>query len=265
MLALCKKTKKNCFSVLPLLICIKLDNSHHSIAIMNDPIQARVSNGIYAPVPKPKTTQRRKQPQSISADSLDLLLLYILMSLPVLFTTFMIKMSAGDSRLLMEFHNLPVSQCHVHTANYTITPQVFNTTLMYFPAELNMPVMVHSTSNTPDEHLEISAATFTIPTKMEVEFRCPDGPPKYKRGECEYMVGETLAKYQELQQLTVFPCYVKDGKVVGTKYDYDEYLMPAYNQFTVCNYVIYTIITGIACILTGLVYVAAPMRHMENE
>jgi hypothetical protein len=232
---------------------------------MNDPIQARVSNGIYAPVPKPKTTQRRNQPQSISADSLELSIYAIMMSVPILLTAFIIRMLTGDSRLLMEYHNLPVSQCHVHTANYTITPQVFNSTLMYFPAELNMPVMVHSTSNTPGEHLEISAATITIPSKMEVEFRCPEGPPKYKRGECEYMVGETLAKYQELQQLTVFPCYVKDGKVVGTKFDYDEYIMPAYKIVISCNMVIYAIFTYIASILTCLVYVAAPMRYMENE
>lgn len=97
---------------------------------MNDPIQARVSNGIYAPVPK--ATPRRNKHQSITESEIDLIYFATMMSMAILFAVSMIKMSVGDSGLLMEYYNLPVSQCHVTGgSNYTITPLVFNTTLMY--------------------------------------------------------------------------------------------------------------------------------------
>ena len=231
----------------------------------DDPIQARINNGIYAPNTIPQS--RRTLMETISSDSIDsaIFTFIILMAIPTLCVIFFIRISAGDYNLLMEYHNLQISQCNIQTANYTITPLLFNSTLIYKPAELHFPVTTNLISNNHDKHMENSSATFTFPTKMEVEFRCPAGSPRYNRGKCKYMVGDVLAKYQEFLKLGEFKCYVKDGLVVGTQFDYNTYLMPAYDNVIMCNLIIYAVVTCIVCMLTHLVYVTAPIRQIQNQ
>jgi hypothetical protein len=181
----------------------------------------------------------------------------------------MIRLSSGNTDILYEYYNLPVSQCHIAKSpsdNYTITPLVFNETLLYWPAQLHMTATVHTPATQPNEHLIISPVNYTFPTQMEVEFKCPGGSPYRDKGpgRCDYMVGDALSKYKELQRLDTFPCYIKDGLIVGTEYEFNNYLIPAYNTAYWCTFVINSIRTIISIALTWLICSAAPMLQHQR-
>ncbi len=243
-----------------------------------EPIQARIQNNLpvatFKPIsPKPEVTARHPKvtatENQISVHIANVIMC-IMMLLPVLFAVFIIRLFSGNIDILHKYYNLPVSQCHVGTdlsTNYTITPLVFNTTLLYWPAQLHMMAIVHTPSSEPNEHLVISPVRYTFPSQMEVEFRCPEGAPYRDKGPgmCEYMVGDAIGKYHELQRLDTFPCYIKDGHIVGTDYDFDNYLIPAYNTVYWCTFVINTVLTMIAMGFTWLVYIVAPMQQILRD
>jgi hypothetical protein len=125
--------------------------------------------------------------------------------------------------------------------------------------------MVHSRAG-PNEQLVISPVRYTFPTLMEVEFRCPGGSPYRDKGpgRCDYMVGDAIGKYKEFQRLDTFPCYIKDGLVIGTDYEFDNYLIPAYNTVYWCTVFIDTVLTMIAMAFTWIIYIASPMQQLQR-
>jgi hypothetical protein len=239
-----------------------------------EPIQARIQNNshmaTFKPIsPKPVATTHRAKvtiKENPASFHLDMVILCILSVLPVLVSAFMIRLFAGNIDMLHEYYNIRVNQCHIDKSpdvNYTITPLVFNSTLLYWPAQLHMTATIHSMTG-PNGDLVISPVRYVYPTPMEVEFRCPSGSPikPHERSVCEYMVGAVLGKYYELQRLDTFPCYIKDGLVVGTTDDFDNYLIPAYNTVYRCTFVINTVLTAITAALTWIIYIAAPMQQL---
>jgi hypothetical protein len=240
-----------------------------------DPIQARIQNNLpvatFKPIsPKPVATIQRPKvtiTENPSSFYIEMAILCILSVLPVLVSAFMIRLFAGNIDMLHEYYNLPASQCHIAKSpsdNYTITPLVFNSTLLYWPAQLHLTATVHTLATEPNEHLIISPVRYTFPTPMELEFRCPGGSPYRDKGpgRCDYMVGDAIGKYHELQRLDTFPCYIKDGQIVGTDYDFDNYLIPAYNTVYWCTVFINTVLTMIAMAFTYIIYIASPMQQL---
>ncbi len=239
-----------------------------------DPIQARIQTNPQSvtlkanPEPTEVLTRRPKVTITEKPDNflLEVVIMCMLFTLPFFIIVFGIRAEMGNRVVLQEYYNLPISKCHViPNNNYTITPLVFNETLLYWPAQLHMTAMVHSKPG-PNEHLDISPVRYAFPTPMEVEFKCPGGSPYRDKGpgRCDYMVGDVIGKYHEFQRLDTFPCYIKDGLVIGTDYEFNNYLIPAYNTVYWCTIIIDTLLTMIVIAFTWIIYIASPMKQLQR-
>lgn len=137
--------------------------------------------------------------------------------LAIIFTVFLVIatpcMITGYAKAysqVLEYKDLGVSSCYGGPAitGYQITPQIYNTTLTYYPATLQFETREVSTNQ---------SVLMTYPTYFERTFaeRCVFNSDKEGRNPCEKLVGDVIIKYNELVAVTEFPCYIDDNQIIG--------------------------------------------------
>ena len=111
---------------------------------------------------------------------------------------------------VLEYKDLGVSSCYGGPVitGYQITPQIYNTSLTYYPATLRFETREIGTNQ---------SVLMTYPTYFERTFAesCVFHSDKSGRNPCEKMVGDVITKYNELTASSEFPCYIEDNQIIG--------------------------------------------------
>jgi hypothetical protein len=92
--------------------------------------------------------------------------------------------------------------------NYQITPQIYNSSLTYYPATLHFTTREVITNRT---------VVMTYPTYFERTFAdsCVFHSDKTGRNPCDKLVGDVITKYNELRATAKFPCYLGESAENG--------------------------------------------------
>ena len=111
---------------------------------------------------------------------------------------------------VLDYKDLGVSSCYGGPVitGYQITPQIYNTSLTYYPATLQFETREVGTNQ---------SVLMTYPTYFERTFAesCVFHNDKYGRNPCDKLVGDVITKYNELVSVAEFPCYIADDLIVG--------------------------------------------------
>ena len=119
---------------------------------------------------------------------------------------------------LIKYNNLETHVClgGNNLRNYQILPTIYNTSMTYFPARLQ--VTTQYWQNSSDSAGLVSAELIYPTTYMHI-LNCDCINKGCDRLACDKMVGDVITKYHELQELDDFPCYIYNGRVVGLSND----------------------------------------------
>ena len=128
----------------------------------------------------------------------------------VIATPCMITGYAKSYYQVLEYKDLGVSSCYGGPVitGYQITPQIYNTSLTYYPATLRFETREISTNQ---------SVLMTYPTYFERTFAesCIFHSDKSSRNPCEKLVGDVITKYNELVSVAEFTCYIEDNQIIG--------------------------------------------------
>ena len=128
----------------------------------------------------------------------------------VIATPCMITGYAKSYYQVLEYKDLSVSSCYGGPVitGYQITPQIYNTSLTYYPATLRFETRKIGTNRT---------VSMIYPTYFERTFAdsCVFHNDKSGRNPCDKLVGDVITKYNELVAATEFPCYIADNQIIG--------------------------------------------------
>lgn len=115
---------------------------------------------------------------------------------------------------LFKYYNIERQVClgGNNLRNYQILPTIYNTTLTYFPARLQVTTQYWQNKS---DSVGLVSAELIYPTTYMKILDCDCNNKGCERMACDKMVGDVIIKYQELQALDEFPCYVHNGHVVG--------------------------------------------------
>ena len=110
----------------------------------------------------------------------------------------------------IKYKDTKVTTCYggQEITEYQILPQIYNSTLTYFPARLEFLTREVGTNRT---------VRMTYPTYFERTFadNCVFHNDKSGRNPCDKLVGDVITKYNELVAVTEFPCYIVDQQIIG--------------------------------------------------
>lgn len=111
---------------------------------------------------------------------------------------------------VLEYKDARVSSCYGGLAitGYQITPQIYNTTLTYYPATLWFETREVGTNR---------SVSMVYPTYFERTFAdsCVFHSAKTGRNPCDKLVGDVITKYNELIAVAEFPCYIAGQQIIG--------------------------------------------------
>jgi hypothetical protein len=142
---------------------------------------------------------------------------------------------------IIEYYGLDPHVCRGGmgmSTEYSITPTIFNSTLLYYPASLQFKTIATSTV---DNFGSANAVDLTFPTPAYRYIKCDSYHTRKHRPAhelCDYMVGELITKYEEFRQLDNFTCYIKDGQVVSLAEEYNSYVVSGYYYLNISYSVI---------------------------
>ena len=111
---------------------------------------------------------------------------------------------------LIKYHDVTQHTClgGVNLTNPQITPYIYNTSLIYWPAQLHASTFV---MHQPGQYQPV---TLIYPTLFEKIFDCESS--EYEdRDPCEKMVGDVITKYEQLRAMETFTCYVEGDTIIG--------------------------------------------------
>lgn len=151
---------------------------------------------------------------------------------------------------LIKYNNLETHVClgGNNLRNYQILPTIYNTSLTYFPARLQ--VTTQYWQNSSDSAGLVSAELIYPTTYMHI-LNCDCINKGCDRLACDKMVGDVITKYHELQELDDFPCSVYNGRVIGLGNDQakinSSYFMVTAGIVILVFWLICTIILFCAC------------------
>ena len=110
----------------------------------------------------------------------------------------------------IKYKDIKATTCYggQEITEYQILPQIYNTTLTYFPARLEFLTREVGTNRT---------VRMIYPTYFERTFAdsCVFHDDKYSRNPCDKLVGDVITKYNELVAATEFPCYIEANNLIG--------------------------------------------------
>ena len=123
---------------------------------------------------------------------------------------------AGDAKNyygFIKYRNTAIHTCYggQNLSNYQVTPNIYNSTLTYWPAYLQAFTVAKSHSN-PDHYFPVM---LSYPTLFERRFDCYCDSKYNNRCPCEKMVGDVINKYNELRNKETFNCYIDGNTIVG--------------------------------------------------
>lgn len=146
---------------------------------------------------------------------------------------------------LIKYNNLETHVClgGNNLRNYQILPTIYNTSLTYFPARLQVTTQYWQNSS---DSAGLIPVELIYPTKYMSILDCECNNKGCDRKACDKMVGDVITKYHELQALDEFPCYIYNGRVVGLDND-QAYIDSSYVMVTagIVILVVWVICTGI--------------------
>lgn len=116
---------------------------------------------------------------------------------------------------LEKYHDVNPYVCYGgnYITNYKITPEIYNTSLTYYPAQLHFTTVAEYVKSSGEQ--VVLNVSLTYPTLFETTFDCACSSKYCDQKPCEKMVGDVISKYNELKNLVSFPCYVNNNKVIG--------------------------------------------------
>lgn len=151
---------------------------------------------------------------------------------------------------LIKYYNIERQVClgGNNLRNYQILPTIYNTTLTYFPARLQVTTQYWQNKS---DSAGLVSAELIYPTAYMKILDCDCNNKGCERRACDKMVGDVITKYQELQALDEFPCYVHNGQVVGLNNDQTKlnssYIMVTAGIIILCIWIFSTVMHFCAC------------------
>jgi len=122
----------------------------------------------------------------------------------------MIMGYAREYTNVIKYKDIGVSACYGGPVitGYQILPQIYNTSLTYYPARLEFQTLEVGTNRT---------VRMIYPTYFERTFAdsCVFHSDKTGRNPCDKLVGDVITKYTELVAVAEFPCYISGGQIIG--------------------------------------------------
>ena len=130
---------------------------------------------------------------------------FLIIAVPCMITGY-----AKSYSQVLKYKDLGVSSCYggSEIIGYQIFPQIYNTTLTYYPATLRFETRAVGTNQ---------SVLMTYPTYFEKTFAesCVFHTEKTGRNPCDKLVGDVITKYYELVGVSKFPCYIVDNQIIG--------------------------------------------------
>jgi len=118
---------------------------------------------------------------------------------------------AAEYNNAIKYKNIRESRCYGGKviSGYQILPQIYNSTLTYYPARFEFQTLEVDTNR---------SVRMTYPTYFErtFAFSCVFHSSKQSRNPCDKLVGDVITKYNELLATPEFPCYISDElQIIG--------------------------------------------------
>jgi hypothetical protein len=166
------------------------------------------------------------------------------------FLVCMLNGNMGEYNDLIKYKNLDYKTClgGKYLSNYQIMPQIYNTSMTYYPAKLYITTQYWNNNSAGDIGAGLIPAELIYPTKYTRINDCDCTSKGCERLACDKMVGDIIIKYNELIALDEFQCVVYNDRVVGFAGE-QEVINKSYILTTIgiCIAVQLIIITGICC------------------
>ena len=122
----------------------------------------------------------------------------------------MILGNAKSYQQVIKYKDANAATCYggPDITGYQITPQIYNTSLTYYPATLHFTTREAATNR---------SVVMTYPTYFELTFAdsCVFHSDKTGRNPCDKQVGDVITKYNELRATAEFPCYLEKSAENG--------------------------------------------------